>query len=236
MLLNQPKADLIINRNGKYCKWFEYLDEKKIYIPKKEKEKAVELAYKMYLRACLTDLQKELLAINAYKKHYSAKKLEKNKLLSSSDFVSLLKEKFEPISESLQDWSSEEYTQNTGHPENLIHKSITGKYLRSKSEVLIDTFLCQFQIPHCYECELMLNNIILFPDFTIRHPITGDFYYWEHFGLMDNKTYVEQCSRKLKLYFENGIVPAKNLIVTFETKDFPLTIDVVQHQIEHYLM
>lgn len=232
----QPKGYLKINKNGNSCKWFKCLDGKRIYISKKEKEKAAELAYKMYLQACLADLKKELSAIKSYKKQYPADQLEKDKLLSSSEFVSLLKGNFEPISESLRNWSSEEYKQNTNHPENLMHRSITGKYLRSKSEVLIDTFLCQFQIPHRYECELIIDNTTLFPDFTIRHPITGSTYYWEHFGMMDQHLYAEQCMKKLKLYFENNIIPSKNLIITFETKSSPLTIDIVQHQIEHYFL
>ena len=54
--------------------------------------------------------------------------------------------------------------------------------------------------------------------------------------MMDNPLYANQCYEKLEIYLENDILPSKNLIITFETKSSPLTIDVVQHQIEHYFL
>lgn len=225
-----------IIKNGNYWKWYEYYNGNWIYIPKKKREYAEKLAYKVYLNACLTDLKNELLAIEEYKKHFSIDQREEDKLFSAPEFHSLLKGQIKPISEELKIWSSEEYNKNTAYPETLIHKGINGNFLRSKSEVLIDTFLYQYRIPYRYECELKINNAIIFPDFTIRHPITGNTYYWEHFGMMDNLLYANQCYEKLEIYFENGIFPSKNLIITFETKSSPLTIDVVQHQIEHYFL
>ena len=60
-------------------------------------------------------------------------------ILNDLEFYSLLKGQFKPISEELKIWSSAEYNKNTAYPETLIHKGINGNFLRSKSEVLIDT-------------------------------------------------------------------------------------------------
>ena len=57
--------------------------------------------------------------------------------------------------------------------------------MRSKSEAMIAMSLYVQKIPYRYECELKLGSITLFPDFTIRHPETGEIFYWEHFGMMD---------------------------------------------------
>lgn len=93
---------------------------------------------------------------------------------------------FTPLSKELLDWAKNPYTTNPKFPEQLIHKSPSGNLLRSKSEALIDAFLYKNKIPFRYECMLQLDDITLYPDFTIRHPTNGKTFYWEHFGLMDN--------------------------------------------------
>lgn len=132
------------------------------------------------------------------------------------------------------DWSKAPYEHNPQHPENLIHRSISGNILRSKSEAMIDMLLYQSKIPYRYECQLNLNGIILYPDFTIRHPYNGKIYYWEHFGMIDSPFYAQKYLKKMQLFLENGIIPDLNLITTFETKDNPLTSQKVQEQINIY--
>jgi len=91
-------------------------------------------------------------------------------------------------------------------------------------------------IPFRYECPLILGDTTLYPDFTIRHPKTGNTYYWEHFGLMDNPTYSQNAYSKLQLYSTHGIIPSINLITTYETKNAPLGTDIVEKIIKHYFM
>lgn len=90
------------------------------------------------------------------------------------------------------------------------------------------------KIPHRYECELCLGNTIIYPDFTLRHPRTGDTYYWEHFGLMDNPAYCRTMANKLELYTKNGIIPSINLITTYETDNHPLSPETINRTIETY--
>ena len=118
------------------------------------------------------------------------------------------------------------------HPEHLIHKSSSGNLVRSKSESIIDMLLYINKIPFRYECALSLGNITLYPDFTIRHPQTKEFYYWEHFGMMDNTIYTQNTFTKLQLYISHGIFPGTNLITTFETSNNPLDIQTVERIIK----
>ena len=74
---------------------------------------------------------------------------------------------------------------------------------------------------------LKLDRIILYPDFVIRHPVTGAYYYWEHFGMMDEEAYRNHACDKVKLYCANGIIPSINLITTYETKRHPLFCDMI---------
>ena len=66
---------------------------------------------------------------------------------------------------------------------------------------------------------------------TLRHPQTGETYYWEHAGKMDDPSYVESFKDRIKRYMQNGILPGYRLILTYETKDQPLTPSQVVEQI-----
>ena len=92
------------------------------------------------------------------------------------------------------------------------------------------------KIPFRYENPLILDGITLYPDFTIRHPATGQFFYWEHFGLIDDVSYRESAFKKLNLYITQGIIPSIHLITTFETKETPLSTELIEHVIQCYFM
>lgn len=175
-------------------------------------------------------------AIDSYLKHYNPEQLRTHKLLSKPAFQKLLAKYFQPLSQELYAWSQAPYERNPKYPENLIHKSISGNILRSKSEAIIDMLLYQSRIPYRYECLFTLNNVPFYPDFTIRHPQNGKTYYWEHFGMMDNPFYVQNYLKKMKIYLENGILPEINLITTFETSNNPLTAEKVQEKINYYFL
>lgn len=128
------------------------------------------------------------------------------------------------------------YDKNLNHPENLIHRTSSGNYVRSKSEMMIDMFLHVNNIPFRYECALELNSLIIYPDFTIRHPKTGEFYYWEHFGLMDNPSYAQNVPTKLRTYISNDIIPDINLITTYETQANPLSVEAIKMLVEYYFL
>lgn len=187
------------------------------------------------MSSLLSDLQQEKQAIELCLKGYS-KPSSVDLLLSNPEFQTLLAPYFTPLSQDLSDWMNSSYEQNPKHPENLIHKSTSGHLLRSKSEAIIDMFLFMHKIPFRYECALLLGELKFYPDFTIRHPRTGTFYYWEHFGLMDNPTYSQNAYSKLQLYTTHGIIPSVQLITTFETKDHPIDADTINKIIEHYFL
>lgn len=91
-----------------------------------------------------------------------------------------------------------------------------------------------YGIPFRYECELQLGEIAVYPDFTIMHPKTEKIYYWEHFGLIDDSSYVRSAMAKQQNYIANGIIPTIQLITTYETKANPLDTETVEKTIERY--
>ena len=232
-----PSGKLICTHNKKYIKWFHSDGHIQTYIPKKKRAYAEQLAIKKYLSARLDDLIHEKRAIDFYLRHHNNVPCKANQLLSdSSGFQDLLIPYFKPLSDELLFWMNSPFETNPLYSEQLIHKTISGNQVRSKSEALIDMSLYVHKIPFRYECALTLGNITLYPDFTLRHPHTGEYFYWEHFGLMDDETYCKNACSKIQLYSSHGIIPTVQLITTYETKDNPLSSEIIEKIIEHYFL
>lgn len=231
-----PPGKLICAKNGTNYKWYQNNGSGKIYIPKKDRTFAQQLALRKYLTLTLNDLENEQKAIQFYLNHHLPSHKAEKLLASSSEFQALLSPHFTPLSQELSEWQNAPYVHNTSYPEQLIHKSISGRLLRSKSEAMIDMFLYENKIPYRYESALQLGDTTLFPDFTIRHPQTGVLFYWEHFGLMDNPAYSRNAYSKMQLYNSHGIIPSIHLITTYETQMHPLSMEVIEKIVEHYFL
>ena len=227
-LKEYPEGKLFVTRNGKRYKWYQTDGHTQVYIPKKERELAEKLAIKKYLSYQLDEMKQEKSAIEFYLRHHkNISNRAESMVAEMSGYQELLLPYFKPISEELNDWTKQSYNFNMKYPEQLIHKASNGKLVRSKSEVLIDMALYTNRIPFRYECELQMGDSIIYPDFTIRHPKTGEVYYWEHFGMMDDIFYIKNACAKMQLYATNGITPGIDLIMTFETHKKPLSLDKI---------
>lgn len=231
-----PPGKLVCSQNGEYQKWYQSDGHKKIYIPKANKQLAEQLARKKYLSLLLEDLKNEKKAIQFYLRHSSFHGKCERLLTDDSEYKNLLTPYFSPLSEELSTWSKTEYESNPNYQEQLVHKGSSGIFVRSKSESMIDMVLYIHKIPFRYECALTLGETTLYPDFTIRHPKTGEIFYWEHFGLMDNPTYSKNAYAKLQLYTNHGIIPSIHLITTYETKEHPLTAENIEKIVKNYFL
>ena len=232
-----PEGKLHCQRNGRYWKWYVYIDSKQIYINKDNHILAEQLAYKNYLLLMLKDLENEKKALMAYLTLHKSDIGQANELLvQNPEYKKLLSKLFKPQSEELNEWMHASYEKNSKYPEQLIYKAHSGNYVRSKSETIIDLLLSTNKIPFRYENPLYLGRVVIYPDFTIRHPQTGEFFYWEHFGMMDDVKYSNNACGKLQLYIAHGIIPSVHLITTYETKEHPLTSDIVEKIIDHYFL
>ncbi len=235
-LKHLPHGKLICAKNGKYQKWFQSDGHHKVYIPKANRKLAEELARKRYLSLLLQDLENEKTAMQSYLKFHSSAKKSEQLLSKSSEYQELLKPYFSPVIKELSDWANAPYVHNPSYPEQLIHSCISGNVVRSKSEVMIDTSLYIHNIPFRYECELVLGDTTIYPDFTIRHPNTGEIYYWEHFGLIDHLNYSKNAFAKQQLYTNHGIYPSIQLITTFESKEHPLSAETIEMIVKYYFV
>ena len=138
----------------------------------------------------------------------------------------------EALQRELAAWAAAPYQSNPYHPESKTIMTCDNILVRSKSEAIILTMLSMFGIPYRYEAPLEVGGHIKYPDFTIRHPITGEYFYWEHVGLLDNPSYRMDFFNKLRLYINNGILPDHNLILTYEYDDDAIDGIVVMNRIK----
>lgn len=115
-----------------------------------------------------------------------------------------------------REWGRQPYNQSLYLPEYKKTRTSKGLMVRSKSEALIcETLYRICDIPHRYEQEKVIDGYIYIPDFTFE---AFDFseLYWDHFGMMGKPEYAAKNFKKLQICYDRGIIPGKNLILTFD--------------------
>ena len=140
-----------------------------------------------------------------------------------------------PTDADVRAWLEEPYEPCPYHPEQKIHCSPGGVWVRSKSELLITTEMEHCTIPFKYECPLQLEDNVVYPDFTILRVSDWKILYWEHLGMMDDPGYASQNIKKVFDYFRLGYRPFDNLILTYD-RDGTLDMKQVERVMKMMLM
>lgn len=118
----------------------------------------------------------------------------------------------------------------------LIHKTEKDELVRSKSEVIIANMLYENGIDYEYEKELDLKEDGKFiPDFTINDAESGNCFYWEHCGMLENAAYKKHWQEKKELYKKHCIIEGKNLIVSTESVANGIDCNQIKELIDKYL-
>ncbi|MCR5102751.1 MAG: hypothetical protein K6B41_15490 [Butyrivibrio sp.] len=209
-------------------------EKKIIYLKKSQNQLITDLAKKRYYIYRKNELVRDIKALDKL----LSKKLtyRSEKLLDSNPLISnIILPELNSLSISDKSWVSQPYPKNPNFPEHLTVLTPTGEYVRSKSEAYIAKRLLETGIPYRYECELILEQFTIYPDFTVRRPQDRKIFYFEHFGKMDDPDYQKKVKWKLDLYARNGILPFYNLICTYEDKDHPLDFQDVDKLIKAFL-
>lgn len=133
-------------------------------------------------------------------------------------------------------WSRDIYQRSTMNPEGLMVSTVGGLWVRSKSEALIAFALDLAGVPFHYEEVLLAGETKMAPDFTLRHPVSGEKFYWEHFGMMEDELYAAEAFKKLQRYAAMGIFPGRQLILTMETKAWPLGLAEIRRIIDVFFL
>lgn len=130
-------------------------------------------------------------------------------------------------------WGKEPYEKSTYKPENRKFPTSAGYKVRSKSEQHITEQLVNYGVPHRYEQILRIGNAVSATDYTFRDRKEEPFY-WEHAGMMDDPFYQARHKKKMILFEQAGIVPWKNLIVTYDNDgiiNVPLIKSIIENDV-----
>ena len=238
-----PEGTLLCYKNGTRTKWLQKIPGKegnghtvRRFIPQKKRGLAEALAQKTCDKYDLLDARQELKAHNAYLKIHEEKPSRKANALTQRDRIRELLHPGQSPCDELRAWQEASYPKNTRYPEHLTVKTVRGEYVRSKSESLIALVLTNHNIPYRYECAIEIEGNTFHPDFTILHPVTREIILWEHFGRIDDEQYFRSdFVYKLVRYIRSGFIPDKNLIMTFESDEHPLDVQLADTLARHYL-
>ena len=91
--------------------------------------------------------------------------------------------------------------------EYLIHRTMRGEMVRSKSEVIIADHLANNDIEYEYERPLTIGGVTKYPDFTIEDMESGLTVYWEHSGMLHVPSYKARWDEKRAWYRGHHILP-----------------------------
>lgn len=236
-LNSYPDGRLVIRQGKESPQWYIELNGKKTYLPHQQLETAKVFAQKGY----------EIKAVRLLKR-WEAKEIVIRKWLEE-ETLSELYENMSPErkrlvtplvcspEEFVEEWLAEEYEGlgfQEGEPEFY---AVDGTRVRSKSERDTVDELLEFGVPYKYEKPLQLKGFgLVYPDFHVLNRRTGQEFVWEHFGMMDDRSYAVDNIRKLEAYHYNGYFEGVNFLSTWETRRTPFGRRDARRVIEQYLL
>lgn len=257
---NAPEGKLYIKKIGDVYRYYYQKSsklEKLIYLGEKDSELIRKLQEKDYYIKLKSVAESELKAQKEIQKIESSIQsyehvfiqLPENKRTMISPYVSKETEEIKTrIEKECKTWKKETFVRK-GVEKNISLVTLNGERVRSKSELIIADRLKNAGIPYCYERKYVfedddlnskkkafdLDYDVWFPDFQAINTRTGELFFWEHFGLMDNPEYCASCEFKLETYSKHGIFMGKNLIVTMESSKHTLNVEYVDRLINEFL-
>lgn len=243
------------NKNGKTYYYQQYMQDvpmiadktmdtenfdkwKRKYIRKRDIGIVAALAQKNYYSSVKPLVQKQLKELKQFVNKYPKENLEEIYEALSVERKRFVKPLQVSVKQKIIQWEAEVYEKNTKYSENLKFETDQGELVRSKSEVIIANLLYQNQNHILYKYERPLEmtiegrSKIVYPDFTILSKRTGKIIYWEHAGRMNDPYYVNDFVKKMNTYVTNGLLPGKDVILTYETQNNPLEISAVKRMIK----
>ena len=232
-----PKGSLRISRNGKFFRWRRvFPDHSRVNLKKSDITIAQQLVKKDYLENLLACRERQSTMIKSFLNAYPSTFTYPDPSASSYEELHKLFEPFQIAeAQNVETWVNEKVETNQDFPEQKTVTTKSGIMVRSKSECLIADALYNQKIPFRYEQVHRIAGLRVSPDFTILNPRDRKtIVIWEHFGLMEDGKYANSVRAKLGSYLEAGFIPGKNMIMTFEGRDWPLDINYVLLLISYF--
>lgn len=206
------------------------------YIPKKNTELIRKLAQKDYNIKAMNAIDQEQKAIDAFLNAQTSLPEELYYELSPArrKLVTPIEQTDE---EFIREWLSEVYDTSSAYEINTDLVTKRGERVRSKSELIIANTLYEMGVPYKYERPLYLKGMgTVHPDFTVLNVRLRKVFFWEHQGMLDREEYAERTAQKMCAYVANGLLPGRDLILSYETKDWQLSTSVIEMIIKEFCL
>ena len=136
----------------------------------------------------------------------------------------------------LDEWAANYERKKDFYEESLASVSSSRDLMRSRGEIIIGEKLKEYGIPYRFEAKLDIPDLPYVPDFTIKRPRDGMIFYWEHIGDVNDEDYMAGNEHKFERYEEYGIVPWKNLIVTYDFENGGVNVPLIEAMIHAWLL
>lgn len=122
--------------------------------------------------------------------------------------------------------------------DRLIHRTLKGDDVRSKSEVIIANILYHHGIEYEYEGVLEFGRERRRPDFVIEDDDSGETYYWEHLGMLNKRSYRQGWERKKQWYHDHGITEEGGdngtLIISVDNRKGGISSQDIENTLKQY--
>lgn len=205
------------------------------YIQKKNMELIKKITQENYYEKIIPKVKKEITFLKKIKEDFQSIDIlnyyknmpEKRKKLITPPTLS--------DHEYTKKWQQVKYFGKKIEDNEDKYETSWGLKVRSKSEIIIAETLKLNEIPFRYEYPIKMDGVKVYPDFYCLNVRTRQEYIWEHLGRLDDAEYIEKNLKKFAAYTKHKIAIGDNLIITYETKNFPLTKKMIDLQIEKFL-
>ena len=239
-LKHLPEGNLYIYQKcGKYyyCQRISdgsnHKNERRVAVTK-DSETVLALVRKKYVTGAMENIRKDIELLDNAVRNYSPVG-EEQVMLS---FLKKHPELARGINYGFRDpveWAAD-HTPPEFYEEDLKSVSAQGEKMRSGGEMYIASRLDHFGIPYRYEDDTGIPDLSYAPDFKIMRPRDRKIIYWEHFGKVNDYTYVRDNIHKVSTYIEYGIKPWDNFIMTFNNEKGGYDGKLIDAMIECWLL
>ena len=239
-----PEGSIVMKKMGSSVRLFKSQGGNAVeYLNNNNEAKKRQLAQKRYEEELLKEALREKSELERAIKRFEASKGARTLNQVFEKFPTEIKKFITPNIATnegfIREWSRPEVWCDRNMAEFYgDYYTLNGERVRSKSELIIADRLNNAGIPYHYELEFVPTRGFakFYPDFTVLNTNTFETWYWEHLGMMDDTKYSSFAKERLELYSEEGLVPGRNLIITFETSQSPLNTKYVDKLISLYLL
>ena len=237
-----PEGSLVaMKARGRYPQYYQYIEGDREkgkngrYLPKKEIKLVQRLAQKQYDIEILECARKKVNTLDIFLKQYQEVDLEAIYNNLSDERKALVRPVIESEESFVNTWKEKMRGNANEFPKEIELYTEAGESVRSKSEKILADGFSRMGIPYVYEPELELDDgSRMYPDFALLQKGKRKTIYFEHFGMMDYPEYSAKAIKKIAKYEENGYWFGDNFLCTFETREDPLNMRIVEKMLKHY--